>query len=420
MDRRIDERFSLLMLAKVTLLDHPQRERDYLLSEVSATGLKLIGQEQLPVGTLIGLDLERHLLLAEVRYSYMRGTSSITGAMNLRISPKEHLDGSSAKFTALESEYQSHGPSGEIDLATVFPSLRNEAASRPAAAPTISAAAVLQSIFEEQRDQMDIVEKPAPNESSPTQVWEPEGTVAVSETEWAEETVEPVPSSSAEELSVAEALPEATSETVEYSSPRLESNSGLVRTLVFLGLVAGVVAGLYVLSPNSDLPKPAAQIAPPKTPVQEEVSAHPADAVSQPVEPVKPAAASKPNPEKKSVATRTPTAQLAVAPASQVRSENTSALHHALLRVTAENWVSACTDGKPVLVKLLAAGEERRFDFNERMVLRTGNAGSAHIDVNGKYVGDVGPSGGVRLIELTPSGYRLLNSHTPVKDCDVR
>lgn len=98
----------------------------------------------------------------------------------------------------------------------------------------------------------------------------------------------------------------------------------------------------------------------------------------------------------------------------------TSTAHQTVLRVSAENWILACADGTPALIQTLRAGEEKVFDFKERMVVRTGNAGSAHIDVDGKFVGEIGPSGGVRLIELKASGFRLLNSRTSVRDCDAR
>jgi hypothetical protein len=83
-------------------------------------------------------------------------------------------------------------------------------------------------------------------------------------------------------------------------------------------------------------------------------------------------------------------------------------LRHASIEVTTTNWVSACSDGKEVLRRFLSSGDVRQIDFFERALLRVGNAAGVRIAVEGRPV-PLGPSGGLRVIELGPHGSRLVS-----------
>ncbi len=79
--------------ARVAPLDHPEREMECLLQEVSMAGLKLVGGNGLAAaaGTQIGIDLPGLLILAEVRYCYQRGERFVVGAKRLGSVLKSNL-----------------------------------------------------------------------------------------------------------------------------------------------------------------------------------------------------------------------------------------------------------------------------------------------------------------------------------------
>jgi hypothetical protein len=83
-------------------------------------------------------------------------------------------------------------------------------------------------------------------------------------------------------------------------------------------------------------------------------------------------------------------------------------LRHASIEVTTTSWVSACSDGKEVLRRLLSYGDVRQIDFFDRALLRVGNAAGVRIAVEGRPI-PLGPSGGLRVIELGPRGSRLVS-----------
>jgi hypothetical protein len=569
MNRRNEERFSLLSLAKVTLLDHPDQERDYLLSEVSETGLKLVGPEQLPVGEHIGVELENHLLLAQVRYSYLRGANAVTGAMNLRVAPKDTLQsvsGRAEKYARLEEEFQANGVAvAEQDLSILFPALAHVEEPAQPTNSGINPADLLAPLYEAHRQQMAIgdplemtaaeatepvalavpeavsvhegiaqalqnlvveslelktptadppvtekipveveipvaeIAAPEPVEAPVVEVRQPQvdvvsKTVAAplaevevvpaqtdevkAQPELVEEKLEAaettpeavdtkpelviVPSELAEEEKLVEdkvdekngaldsphqflapeipkistaSIAEAPPSPAELPIEEAKQKGGFLRVL--LPIAAGALIGFAVLY-FVQIKRETSTISAFSEPVVHETA--PPESIAAPVASAEPsatnsgseaAATATPNPAPvapvvSKETTKPPAVSAAAASAAAAQPESitvphsSGAPHKVALRVSADNWVSACTDGKPVFVKLLSPGAERIFDFSERTVLRTGNAGSAYIEVDGRYVGKVGPSGGVRLIELTTAGFRLLNSRTHLNDCDVR
>lgn len=109
--------------------------------------------------------------------------------------------------------------------------------------------------------------------------------------------------------------------------------------------------------------------------------AHPAPAPPQPV------AAAKPAPQ-------SGTGKVGVRDAS--------------LKTTAASWISVCADGKALADKLLPAGGELEIEFSRQAQVVVGNAGGVQIALEGKPLGPLGPDGKTRLVELTPSGFRVL------------
>jgi cytoskeleton protein RodZ len=81
---------------------------------------------------------------------------------------------------------------------------------------------------------------------------------------------------------------------------------------------------------------------------------------------------------------------------------------HVEITATEPVWVRATSDGKYVFSGTIAANQSRTVDANESVVLRLGNAGAATILLNGKSIGEVGPKGQVRNIQLTSGGFQIV------------
>lgn len=75
-------------------------------------------------------------------------------------------------------------------------------------------------------------------------------------------------------------------------------------------------------------------------------------------------------------------------------------------------WVSVIADGKQAYVGTLEGGEAKSFEGLERIRMRVGNAGGLQVNLNGKPVGEIGPRGQIRIVEITPSGSQV---SAPVK-----
>jgi len=85
MDARGEPRFSIFGAVKVTLLSSPERQLDCVLSDISATGLKIIAPESLSKDEVISIEAEDHLALADVRYSQPRGDKFTIGCERIHV-----------------------------------------------------------------------------------------------------------------------------------------------------------------------------------------------------------------------------------------------------------------------------------------------------------------------------------------------
>jgi cytoskeletal protein RodZ len=72
-----------------------------------------------------------------------------------------------------------------------------------------------------------------------------------------------------------------------------------------------------------------------------------------------------------------------------------------------ESWVQATADGKSVFAGTLKAGETRSIAADDRVSVKTGNAGGIEISLNGRPLDPLGPSGQIRSVTLTAGGPRL-------------
>jgi hypothetical protein len=91
MDGRREPRFQIYASGKLTLVDNPERELECLLLDISAAGMKFVLDEALPVDEVVALEVEEHLVLADVRYSEARGDKFTIGAERIHAVDKSVL-----------------------------------------------------------------------------------------------------------------------------------------------------------------------------------------------------------------------------------------------------------------------------------------------------------------------------------------
>ena len=78
--------------------------------------------------------------------------------------------------------------------------------------------------------------------------------------------------------------------------------------------------------------------------------------------------------------------------------------------VTAEEpvWILVRSDGKYLFSGTLGTNETRVVEAATMVLLRLGNAGGVTITLNGKPIGEVGPKGQVRTVQLTSGGFQIV------------
>ena len=125
-----------------------------------------------------------------------------------------------------------------------------------------------------------------------------------------------------------------------------------------------------------------------------------------PVTPPIAAAQKAPAPAPKTdVSASAPAQEAAPAP---VESANPAATLQVSLTADAVAWVQVWADGKSVMIGKLKPSVVKTFAAVEGLRIRTGNAGSLLVTVNGKPAGTLGPKGQVRMVEVTRDGIHIL------------
>ncbi len=151
----------------------------------------------------------------------------------------------------------------------------------------------------------------------------------------------------------------------------------------------------------------------PQPPVAQTAPAPPAAA---PAESTPPAAAStQPSPAVQNPSGASGLAERAAqAPASQGAEAPSSgnAIH---IQITADEpvWVRASNNGKYLFSETLNANQTRTLDAEGAVELRLGNAGGVEIQLNGKPIGNIGPKGQVRTVQLTSGGFKIESAPRP-------
>ncbi len=130
MDARHEPRFSIYGPVKVTVLSSPERVLDCVLTEISATGIKMIAPESLTADEIISMEAEDHLALADVRYSQPRGDKFTVGCERIHVLNKVSLPDEKSKveqIRLLVEDYRNRISSG---IATPRPDIDQAQAAR--------------------------------------------------------------------------------------------------------------------------------------------------------------------------------------------------------------------------------------------------------------------------------------------------
>ncbi len=410
MSRRTELRFEVYAGAQVILLDDPGRDFSASLAGISAAGFQLVATEELPSDQMIAVEVEEHLLLAEVRYSHRRGSRYSIGAKRIHTLAKLDLPEDATrieKVQALIDDFHLHLRTG-IALAQEKVEQAEEISEATAEEP------VPESPVELQEEPVETA-APEPSEADPEiparildDSFEPEPSFTFHAIPRANQPVLPhlaIPARS--QFSSAAMLKTESFQTQEPalfgSATRLEPKpepTGVDRArglgekekhaIKTAAILTGIIAGLSVLAVEALWFGPfrvSADILPARTLAASITLPH---APSADPTPQKPAEA---EPAKPRLATIT---------------------------ATADSWISACSDGRVVFENLLAANTTQQIRFSRTAVIRLGNAGGVGISVDGKSIGPVGTPGMVRVVELLEGQNRLLPPNQPERPGDCQ
>ena len=178
------------------------------------------------------------------------------------------------------------------------------------------------------------------------------------------------------------------------------SNSSVLPALALVVAVMLVCSAVYAWWQRSRRPAP---VTPPVAAAQKAPA--PAPKPAEPA-PVTPAVANNPETAPKTdVSESVPAREAAPAP---VESANPAATLHVSLTADARAWVQVWADGKSVMKGVLRPNVVKTVAAVEALRIRTGNAGSLQVTVNGKPAGTLGRKGQVRIVEVTRDGVHIL------------
>ena len=184
------------------------------------------------------------------------------------------------------------------------------------------------------------------------------------------------------------------------------SNSSALPALALVVAVMLVCSAVYAWWQRSRRPAPvrppvaAAQKAPAPAPPPKPAETAPA--------PGTPAVADNPETAPKTEVSTSPAGPESVPAPAPVESEKAAATLHVSLTADEDAWVQVWADGKSVISGLLKPNVVKAVSAAETIRVRTGNAGSLQLTVNGTPAGPLGPKGQIRVVEVTREGVHIL------------
>jgi cytoskeleton protein RodZ len=82
-----------------------------------------------------------------------------------------------------------------------------------------------------------------------------------------------------------------------------------------------------------------------------------------------------------------------------------------VLTVNAPTWITASTDGKRAIYRVLQPGSREQLTAAKEIIVLTGNAGGVELTINGRSAGPMGKSGQVRSVRINPTNAASVGQH---------
>lgn len=389
MEARHEPRFPIYGPVKVTRLSIPDRVLDCVLTEVSATGLKIIVPESFDADEIIAIEAEDHLALADVRYSQSRGDKFTVGCERIHVLNKIALPDEQAKLDQvrlLVEDYRNRISGG---IATPRPDADKAEAERLEHAIGEKCGPAEPPVAPPPGNLAPIPPPPASPQSPPNagqfatreQLLDAAGAWVVEN--WDKTQTPDAPPSGKSEIvdrltvHLAEKLrPQAPPPPVApvaepipvKAAPKPRKKISLRRWRIPAGLAAAALLGwglsavFWSLGSSGAAKQIQSSIAALVTPKEKP------EAVAAPV----------------------------------------SGIRHAIIKATETTWVMLTVDGKRILNKKMLVNDAKEFDFSAKATVRVGNAKGLEITLDGKPVGPLGNRGQPRSVELSAAGFRFL------------
>lgn len=156
---------------------------------------------------------------------------------------------------------------------------------------------------------------------------------------------------------------------------------------IFAGIVLGLGSVFYLL--NRPQISPSTVQNKPSSTVQQ-------NQVKNTVAPVAP----KSNPDSSTSSTNSPTSAPVVAPTPENTAPKTP--FQVSAKLEDDSWVRVTADGKVQFEGILSKGTQQSWTAQERIVIRSGNAGAVLVSVNQKEAKPLGEAGKVAQVTFTP------------------
>jgi hypothetical protein len=439
-ERRTEPRFSISSPVKVTLLSSLDRQVDGRMVDLSATGMRFIANEIIPLDEIVAVDFEDHLAVAAVRNCQRYGDKFSIGTSRIHSLPKDQLPAGKPQYEQIRALLEAKGWSIEFDTEDHLGDLVGAPVptSQADAAPEHEVSAPI-----EEADQSEHVTRaedltPAEEVATAEEVAKVEQVITTEEVTKAEEVIkvdEPAsdvdavatPVEAASVMSaptpvkdiavvegVAPAKTVAAAPRASFIAPKAQrsplppqpvvqraphSRRVMMAAAILVILLASAILVLRFRhqAPTHDTVVAAATSEALPTPPVVEASAVDAPALAAPI-PV----------------------SVAVAVAKPTEAPSSSNSHTVHLTTLNPSWISATADGKAIIAKMLRKGDDNEFQFSRIAFVHLGNGSAVEISLDGKPFhpagGDAGP---LRLVEITPDGARTLpwtngDPHTPL------
>ena len=345
MDGRREPRFQIYAPAKLTLIDSPEKELDCLLLDVSATGLKFVVNEDLPPDEIVALEVENHLVLADVRYSQARGEKFAIGAERIHGVDKAALVEYKTKAEQIRFVVDDYRSRIRMAIAEEHAPVKKQEEGLPILHRDQVVEAAVQKLAEQWAKE---------SEKSPT-----DGTLRAAIVEPAA-NVERATGAALASQPVAARTP---AQPLMAAQPTRPGRASWRLPFVAAGAIAmmAFTGSLFWSYRHS--------VAANSTPAAIRAGTH----IDEPAIPV-----------------------------------TISRTRRAEIHVLEPVWVYVLSDGKELFGKLLGKDETRQIEFVDQALIRVGNAGGVEISVDGKSVGPLGQRGQIRAIEITADGHRFV------------